>query len=571
MTDNDMVILDRLLDAYTTYPDLPENDQFELFAFERLLKDYDLSSEELQFGKVGGGADGGIDGFFTFVNGELINEVPSVEDHRPGPKIEVYLIQATRSPSFRETKVNSVCATISQLFALSEDLTSLKSYYNEDVLDRAQIFRDSYLELSKHHPILKITYASVSRGDTRKVSAQVYNKTKVLSEQIGNLFPGAEFQEQFLGARELIQAGRRTTNYTLQLEFREQLTGGDAYVLLADLPAYYDFITDKSDSLRRYILESNVRDYQGSVEVNKEIRDELASSNEIDFWLLNNGITILASKATVAGKTITIDNAEVVNGLQTTFAIYEQLKGSEGICERRQILLKIIVTEDAETRDRIIRATNRQTHIPPASFRANEKLQRDIEDFFKSHNVYYDRRKNHYKNMGKPTSQIISIFYLAQSVMAIILREPYSARAKPSSLIKKDSDYRRVFSEQTRLEAYLFCAQTMRKLDQFIRAGSDLYNDSDHDRHELVSLKWHLATVLMMRLVGKRMYGPEDVLQLVSRDIESRALNEAVAELNRLSREYRERENVTIAMAAKRPDFARYVLENASLGSAESS
>ena len=566
MTDNDIVILDRLLDQYTTYSELSESDQFELFTFEHLLKDYDLSSEELLFGKVGGGGDGGIDGFFTFVNGELIDEIPSAGSIKRVPKIDVYLIQSTRSPSFPETKVNSVYASVSQLFDLSKDLASLSAYYNADVLDRSQIFRDSYLKLLTHHPILGITYASISKGDTSQVSAQVYNKTKVLSERIKNLFPGAEFQEQFVGARELIQAGRRTANYTLRLEFSEQLTDGNAYVLLADLPAYYDFITDEEDSLRRYILESNVRDYQGSVEVNKEIHDELASSDGIDFWLLNNGITILASKATVAGKTITIGNAQVVNGLQTTFAIYEHLRESGGVCERRQILVKIIVTEDAETRDKIIRATNRQTGIPPASFRANEKVQRDIEDFFKDHSLYYDRRKNYYKNMGKPTGQIISIFHLAQSVMAIMLREPYSARAKPSSLIKKDSDYRRVFSEETDLEAYLFCARTMKNLEKFIRAGSEVYDDSSYDRHELVSLKWHLETVLIMRLLEKRVYKPGDVLQLVGKDIDETSLTEAVIELSRLSREYRERRSVSVAMIAKRPDFAKYVLENANLG-----
>lgn len=489
MPDNDVVILDRLLDEYTTYPDVSESDQFELFAFERLFKDYELSSEELQFGKVGGGGDGGIDGFFTFVNDELINEVPSAEDHRRGPKIEVYLVQATRSPSFSENKVDRTSAAASQLFDLNTEIESLRTFYNEAVLERAQLFRESFWALETHHPILRITYVSVSKGDASRVNPQVYNKTGVLSERVTNLFPDAEFQVTFVGARELIQAGRKPVNYTLPLRFREQLTGGNAYVLLTDLPAYYDFITDDDDALRRYILESNVRDYQGSVEVNKEIRDELASSDGIDFWLLNNGITILASTATVAGKTITIDNAEVVNGLQTTFSIYEHLKGSGDTCERRQILLKIITTEDAETRDKIIRATNRQTGIPPASFRANEKLQRDIEDFFKVHNMYYDRRKNYHKNMGRPTGQIISIFYLAQSVMAIMLRDPYSARAKPSSLIKKDADYKRVFSEETPLDAYLFCAQTMKKLDQFIRAGSDLYDEASHDRHELVSLK----------------------------------------------------------------------------------
>jgi len=82
--------------------------------------------------------------------------------------------------------------------------------------------------------------------------------------------------------------------------------------------------------------------------------------------------------------------------------------------DERSILVRVIVTEDAESRDRIIRATNSQTDIPSASLRATDKIHRDIEDFFATRGLFYDRRKNFYKNQGKPVRKIVSIGFLAQ-------------------------------------------------------------------------------------------------------------------------------------------------------------
>lgn len=53
-------------------PELHENEYFELFYNEQILKEYDLSYEEIEAGTVGQGADGGIDGIFIFVNNTLI-------------------------------------------------------------------------------------------------------------------------------------------------------------------------------------------------------------------------------------------------------------------------------------------------------------------------------------------------------------------------------------------------------------------------------------------------------------------------------------------------------------------
>ncbi len=78
-------------------------------------------------------------------------------------------------------------------------------------------------------------------------------------------------------------------NYNLGLKFQQQINVDSCYVLFVKIKDYYEFLTD-SDKIRGYLFESNIRDYQGKVEVNKDIKQTLESSNELsaDFWWLNN-------------------------------------------------------------------------------------------------------------------------------------------------------------------------------------------------------------------------------------------------------------------------------------------
>lgn len=73
MATNDSIVLDTILKQKKSQiaDSLPDDDYFEIFTFEQVLKKYDLSYEELISGKMGGSDDGGIDGFFTFINGEI--------------------------------------------------------------------------------------------------------------------------------------------------------------------------------------------------------------------------------------------------------------------------------------------------------------------------------------------------------------------------------------------------------------------------------------------------------------------------------------------------------------------
>src|SRR5262245_66286648 len=62
------------------FPTLSNSDAFERFCIRQILKDADLSGEEIESGILGGGDDGGIDAMYFFVNRVLIQDQSDVPD-----------------------------------------------------------------------------------------------------------------------------------------------------------------------------------------------------------------------------------------------------------------------------------------------------------------------------------------------------------------------------------------------------------------------------------------------------------------------------------------------------------
>jgi hypothetical protein len=161
---------------------------------------------------------------------------------------------------------------------------------------------------------------------------------------------------------------------------------------------------------------------------------------------LNNGITILASRISITGDVASIADPQIVNGLQTSTQISNYFDEPGHKADERSVMVKIVSSDDEEVRDKIIKATNSQNAVQPATLRATDKIQRDIEATLKGLGLFYDRRKNLYKNEGKPADKIVSIPLMSQVLMSILLGRPDDARARPSSLIKDDKTYLELFS-----------------------------------------------------------------------------------------------------------------------------
>jgi hypothetical protein len=559
MSSNDVIVLNAMLEQRRNEVavNIREDDFFELFSFEQVLKNYDLSYEELENGKIGSGDDGGLDGFFMFVNEELVDEDFRTDEIRRHPRIDLVLIQSKQSSSFTETAMDKVISTFLNIFDLSKEESDLSSMYNSKLVKKVMQFKTIYVELAVKHPHLHVKFVYVSKGDTKEIHHKVLSKADRLKDIVSSRFAGAECTVEFIGARELLDAARTEKTYTLQLRFLENFIsrGEDNYIVLAKITDYCDMVTDEQGNLRRYIFESNVRDYQGEVEVNKDIRQTLENNDGLDFWYLNNGVTILASRASVAGKTITLDDIQIVNGLQTTTEIYNYLThdSSRWKDENRAILIRIIVTDDAEARDRIIKATNNQTTIPTASLRATDRIQRDIEDYMLHHGWFYDRRKNYYKNLGKPSDRIVSISYLAQCVMAIVLQEPDNARARPSSLIKHDEDYQRVFNDTSGLDVYLACVEIMKRIEQLLK-------NVPEDQQDYVQFRFHIGLMTVVKLLNKDDYTISEVAALKGTNITEQLFDDIFSDLIGTIKDYQARYGGTLDRISKSKDFVTKLL-----------
>lgn len=499
MANNDQIILDQIIDEQrkSRFPSASKSDFFEIYVAEQVLKDFDLSDDEVESGLVGNGGDGGIDGIYTFANGELVQEDFDYEPLKKNVLIEVVIIQSKTSESFGEDSMNKFIAVTGNMFNLARPLNDFKTVYNEGVRSAVEIFRRLYTGTASRFPRLLFRYIYATRGDSKSVHPNVARKATDLQTALNGLFSSAKFEFVFVGASDLLDLARRQPITSYEMEITESLSAKDGYISLVRLAEFSKFVRDDSGQLRKSLFDANVRDYQGSNQVNEEIQKSLQERGKEDFWWLNNGVTVVATKAVQSGKVLTIEDPQIVNGQQTSTEIFNYFQGNNTTDDNRCVMVRVIVATEPASRDRIIKATNSQTSIPPASLRATDKIHRDIEEYLSPFGIYYDRRKNSQKNLGRPVEKIVSISLLAQSIMAIALQRPDDARARPSTLLKKDEDYKLLFSVEHPIEVYFVAAKVIKAVQSNLRLRNDLIQK---DRTNLLFyVAMHVAASLVKK------------------------------------------------------------------------
>jgi len=418
---------------------------------------------------VDGGNDGQVDGIYLFANRQLIREDTQLPTRLEAVNIDLIIISARSGAGSFDTEVlGKLLKTTEHLLDPSFDLRKVQSLYNQGLLDATGRFRKLYLGLRKHHPNLNIIFNYVTTGG--EVSPHVEDARASLIARVKELYNPVTCDVVLIGAKELLALFDKNPPTTIELGTTKLLPlGKDAYIAIVRLTDFFAFITDPEKELLRRIFESNVRDYQGNVKVNQNIRATLESGErDEEFWWLNNGITILASDVRGHGETLLIDDAQIVNGLQTSREIHAYLRMHHQSNDPRHILVRVIKTQKPETRDRIIKATNNQTQIPSPWLHATEEVHRHIELYFKSHDFFYDRRKNFYKNQGIAADKIITIPWLGPAIMSIALSRPNDARARPTTFL--NNAYRQVFSKTYQPDLYLNCARLMRRVETFLQS-----------------------------------------------------------------------------------------------------
>lgn len=447
---------------------------FEYFSSSQILKDYDLSDDEIENGIVGSSGDGGCDSIYIFLNKNLVlpDQIDSIIPSKES-KVEMVIIQSKRETSFKESAIQKWKDVSNNLLSLSNSLSDFTTRYNDDVRESFGFFRDLYTKLLRSRVKLEFKYIYVSYAE--ELHQNVKQQAEELRGLVCKLFPNAKVNIEFVGAAELYDKYNTPAETIVNLPLAEvpiALGKNKNYVGLVSLKDYYRFIVSEDNILRRKFFEANVRDYQGRNNVNSSIRETLETGQSEDFWWLNNGITILTSEAMlVNNRELQLTNPEIVNGLQTSNEIYLYFKNNLNLLdsETRNVLVRIIVPDSEESRDNIIFATNNQTNIPKASLRVTDPIHLQIELYLKGRGLFYDRRKNYYKNQGKKPSEIIGVSFLGQCLITLFLKKTDYARARPSTILTDDDSYNKLYIENQDLDVFYRCAVLGKKVQKNLK------------------------------------------------------------------------------------------------------
>ena len=99
--------------------------------------------------------------------------------------------------------------------------------------------------------------------------------------------------------------------------------------------------------------------------------------------------------------------------------------------------------------------------------------------------------------MGKPIKKIFGIPFVAQSVMACALADPGNARARPSTLIKSEDAYKRIFNSDYPLDVYLKCPVVVQTVRTVLKnSGNEGY------RKHVNNLLFYVAALWVLRQSG---------------------------------------------------------------------
>ncbi|WP_042149704.1 AIPR family protein [Paucisalibacillus sp. EB02] len=200
------------------------------------------------------------------------------------------------------------------------------------------------------------------------------------------------------------------------------------------------------DEFGQKLLEQNVRTFlQFRGQVNKGIKNTIQYKPEM-FFAYNNGITATATNVETKNGLITkITDFQIVNGGQTTSAIYAAKKNSKLDISKVAVQMKLSVVNDLEKKSEFVsnvsQYANTQNKVNKSDFFSNSPFHKEMKDYSKRIWVtnrggtqrrthwFYERVRGEYLNeqayltaakkrqfqIENPKNQLIDKTFLAKS------------------------------------------------------------------------------------------------------------------------------------------------------------
>lgn len=455
--------------------DLSKSQQFERFVTHIVLSKLVGETFSADDFCVGDGVQG-IDAAALVVNGTLTADISQLEDilEDPGPVTsEVVLIQAKTSPKFDLGALSVFSDAVVSVMTVEDGDGILPSFV--EMLDLLLENSDKFVE----NPSVRLYYASAGNWES---PAPLVKKMKQVQNELvdSNLVSKTDFVAW--GATEVqsnwraIDRGLKTTVlFESKTTLPEMPQIEQSFLGILPAEELLRLVTDEEGKIRKALFYDNVRDFQGDVDVNADIRRTLQSEDRTRFCVLNNGVTDVARALKTTGNRFTLEDYQVVNGCQTSHVLHAERANVAGV----HIPFRLIVTADDEVAKSITTATNQQTQVSKENLLALLDEQKAIEQYLntykseESHRVFYERRSKQWLGSQKVRGawRVITLRNLLQSFASMFQRVPHTAARYYTDLRERARD--EVFTSAHHPAYFYSTAYAYCKLDQIFSQRAD--------------------------------------------------------------------------------------------------
>ena len=229
-----------------------KNDYFEHFAASQVLKNFNLSDEEIDNGNSGGPLDGGCDNLYIFLNDELIT-TDQTENLNPrrGSYLDFHILQSKYTFSFKEDTIMKWKTTSDNLLNLSNELNKYTKRYNETIIETFTMFKNILEKLIRNQVKVRFFFYYITLGI--EIPRNVEEQASELKVIIKEYYPSAEINVNFVTADQLMDMYNTDSEISVNLDLADQpiSLSENEYISLVRIGTYFNFITDDNHNLRK--------------------------------------------------------------------------------------------------------------------------------------------------------------------------------------------------------------------------------------------------------------------------------------------------------------------------------
>jgi AIPR protein len=474
--------IERSVEDYSEYlshlkkPDELRGSEFMLFSLSTIFKDKTL--DEIENGVVDSSYrqekyDFGIDAIYITASKDFIEQPEEIDTYNEDTKFKIHIFQFKRGQGIAQADLLKLKTGIKKALIDEKIIDTDNLYFYNRMLVLNEIKTKLFTNFSSDnisvvcHIVFggieaKIYTESILNDALNSIEVELkdggFNNYKILVTDCEKLINNLSKVDETIDIVEY----QKTMNYITNTDEKHKLNGFISIVKGSE-------IANLVKKHQTAIFEANIRDFYKRNDLNSKITSTSSDENEAKyFWSYNNGLTMTCTKVEeMPNNKYKLYNLQIVNGCQTSNAIYHALKNKERVEElnskkaggasltkkeiteyekirdlqfkdETSLLVKIIETKNDDLVYRITETTNSQTPIQAFSLKANDDVQKLIEKYFESKEINYERRINSLRN--KNLKNIYSIQKLFQLYTSQLLYKPSQVKTNPKTMFNSTYD-----------------------------------------------------------------------------------------------------------------------------------